>query len=112
MVLVILLFDLLALDQLVRNEEGGVLASLLLQLLLKLDPGTFRRLELEQLVAVEADGQRRVSQVLASSPDEDNGATGEQTNAFNFNFDDLTIASIRGQHVDNCLCDDGNLYVL
>ena len=112
MVLVILLFDLLALDQLVGNEEGGVLASLLLQLLLEFDPGTFRRLELEQLVAVEADGQRRVGQVLASSPDEDDGATGQQTNAFNLNFDDLTIASIRGQRVDNCPCDDGNLYVL
>ena len=60
---------LLAFDQVIGDEEGGVLGSLLLQFLWHLDPRTLGGLQLEELITVEAYGQSGVGNGLATASD-------------------------------------------
>ena len=70
--------DLLALDQIVRDQEGVVLGPFLLQLLWQFNPGSLDGLQLEELVPVEADGQGAVGDVFTPSSNE-NDRVPEQT---------------------------------
>ena len=63
----------LALDQIVTDEEGDVLGSFLLQLLRHLHPRTLGRLQLVELVTVEADRQSSVRDVIAPASNKNDG---------------------------------------